>query len=43
VKRFGLRIEDKLHEQLRKESYKNNISMNDILIEMLEERYKKKK
>lgn len=40
MKRFSLRLDDELHEKLRTESFKTGISMNEIVVEAIEEKYK---
>ena len=42
MKRFSLRLEDKLHEKLREESFITEKSMHEIVIELIEEHYNKK-
>ena len=42
MKRFSLRLEDKLHEKLRRESFITEKSMHEIVIELIEEHYNKK-
>lgn len=39
MKRFTLRLEGYLHEKLRRESFEKNISMNDIISDMILDRY----
>lgn len=41
MRRFGLRLDKELHDELRKESFEKDVSMNTIIVSMLEERYAK--
>jgi len=38
-----IRLPKELHEQLRKEAFETNKSMNDIVLEEMIKRYKKRK
>lgn len=40
MKRFSLRLEDELHEKLRVESFQTGVSMNEIIVEAVEQKYK---
>ena len=43
MKRFSLRLEDELHEKLRTESFKTERSINEIITELIEDKYKEEK
>lgn len=43
MKRFSLRLEDELHEKLRVESFETGISMHEIIVKALEQKYKTEK
>lgn len=40
MKRFSLRLEDELHEKLRRESFETGVSINEIIVKLIEEYYK---
>ena len=40
MKKFSLRLEDELHEKVRVESFLTGASMNKIIVEAIEEKYK---
>lgn len=42
MKVFTLRMPSNLHDSIRLESFKQNKSMNDILLELIEKEYKEK-
>ena len=41
MKRFELRLEDPLHEKLRRESFETNKSMHEIVIDIIKEKFDK--
>lgn len=43
MKRFSLRLEDELHEKLRVESFQTGVSMNEIIVEAVKQKYKGEK
>lgn len=43
MKRFSLRLEKDLHEKLRRESFETERSINKIITELIEDKYKKEK
>ena len=43
MKRFSLRLEKDLHEKLRTESFKTERSINEIITELIEDKYKEGK
>lgn len=40
MKRFSLRLEDDIHEKLRRESFETGVSINEIIVELIEKYYK---
>ena len=43
MKRFSLRLEKDLHEKLRTESFETERSINEIITELIEDKYKEEK
>ena len=43
MKRFSLRLEDDLHEKLRRESFETGVSINEIIIKLVEEYYEEER
>ena len=43
MKRFSLRLKKELHEKLRRESFETEVSINEIVTKLIEEKYKEDK
>ena len=43
MKRFEIRLDKEIHEKLKRESFETGKSMHQIIIELIEKHYNKKK